>query len=116
MLNAQAASAPLLAARYAGSVQGRAAFGANAGRTPVRLGATANAPWQELRRNCHSLLDGYDLHAAVVVPAPALRSVTIASTAGPTAAYASRSRLRGKTVPPTCCFRPTNSYNASLHS
>jgi hypothetical protein len=62
---------PLLAACYAGSVQGRTALGPRAGQPPTRFGAGGATPWVERHRNQYAELDGFDLHADVQVPAHA---------------------------------------------
>jgi hypothetical protein len=66
-----AVDTPLLAACYAGAATQRTALGPRAGRSPPRIGARPGAPFVEHHRNCHARLDGFDLHAAVHVPAHA---------------------------------------------
>ena len=58
-----------LAGLTAAAVRGRAALGRRAGRGPERLGADPDAPWIERHGPLHAHDAGYDLHAAVTVPA-----------------------------------------------
>ena len=65
------AEAPVLAGMAAASVQGRRALGVRAGAAVARVDASGGAPVEGgpgLGR-CHARWGGYDLHAAVVVPA-----------------------------------------------
>jgi hypothetical protein len=63
--------APVLAGIAAASVQGRRALGERAGAAVVRVDASGGAPvdGEPGLGPCHARWDGYDLHAAVVVPA-----------------------------------------------
>jgi hypothetical protein len=62
---------PLMAALYAGSVQGRAALGERRGRAPVALGREARAGWVDKPLHNHAEIEGFDLHAFVAIPARA---------------------------------------------
>lgn len=51
------------------AVLGRTALGRRTGRGPLRLGADPDAPWIERHVPLHAHEQGFDLHAAVRVPA-----------------------------------------------
>jgi hypothetical protein len=51
------------------AVLGRTALGGRAGRGPLRIGADPDAPWVDKHVPLHAYDDGFDLHAAVHVPA-----------------------------------------------
>lgn len=51
------------------AVLGRTALGGRAGRGPLRIGADPDAPWIDRHVPLHAHVDGFDLHAAVHVPA-----------------------------------------------
>ena len=55
--------APLLAAVYAGSVQGRSGLGERRGRAPIALGKDPRAQWLDKPMHHHAQLEGFDLHA-----------------------------------------------------
>jgi Putative transposase/Transposase zinc-binding domain len=69
-IDALADESPVLAGMAGASVAGRAALGAEAGRAPARLGREHEAPFAERPLGpCHARQGGFDLHAAVAVPA-----------------------------------------------
>jgi hypothetical protein len=62
-------TSPTLAGIYSASVQKRIALGPRAGQRVVRIGGIRGAPWVESSRPLQAHLDGFDLHAAVVIGA-----------------------------------------------
>jgi hypothetical protein len=67
-----AEEAPVLAGIADAAVQGRAAFGPRAGAAVRRCGNSPGllALFTSMRGSCHAQQNGFDLHAAVVVPGP----------------------------------------------
>ncbi len=65
-LNDESAS---LSGMYGASVQSRVSMGERAGRPVRRIGADPNAPWVESRVPLQARVDGFDLHAGVLVRA-----------------------------------------------
>jgi putative transposase/transposase-like zinc-binding protein len=61
--------APVLASCYATSIGGRQAFGRRKGAKLQRIGADPDAPWVESLGPLQAQLDGFDLHAALAIPA-----------------------------------------------
>jgi hypothetical protein len=61
--------APVLASCYATSIGGRQTLGRRKGAKLERIGADPNAPWVESRGLLQARLDGFDLHAALTIPA-----------------------------------------------
>jgi hypothetical protein len=58
-----------LSGMYGASVQGRVSMGERAGLRVRRIGADPNAPWIESSARLQARVDGFDLHAAVLVGA-----------------------------------------------
>jgi len=122
-----AEESPLLAGLAAASVAGRSAIGADAGSRAVRLGRAAEtAPEDGSGAPCHAHIAGFDLHAAVAVPAGdrerlehlcryVLRPPIAqdASRSRPTVACGSRCAGHGATARARCCSIPSTSSAAS---
>lgn len=62
-------AAPVLAGLAAASVQGLTTLGPRRGRPPRRLGASVPAEAFSAPGACHARVNGFDLHAGLVVPA-----------------------------------------------
>jgi hypothetical protein len=62
----------ILASCYAGSVQGRQAFGRRQGAKLQRLGADPCVSWRDIKRSLHAHVKGFDLHASRVIGAERL--------------------------------------------
>jgi len=68
-VDALAEESPVLAGLAGASVAGVAAMGSNAGMRPERLRAGLHSTPKGLGDPCHANVGGFDLHAAVAVPA-----------------------------------------------
>jgi hypothetical protein len=70
-----AEESPALAGLTSAAVQGRIAFGPRAGTRILQLGRDPDAPWVTSTAPCHAHLDGFDLHANLVVRADDRRAL-----------------------------------------
>ena len=68
-LDAVAEESPVLAGINSASIQGRIALGRRAGGRVWRLGEEPDAPWVASNAPRHAHLNGFDLHANIMVPA-----------------------------------------------
>ena len=81
-----AETSPLLAGLAAASVQGKVALGGTPGTRPSRVGPSSVGRGEPALGACHARWEGFDLHAAVRVPAD--------SATGSSARVATRCALR----------------------
>jgi len=115
LLDAVAEESAVLAGINSAPIQGRIALGRRAGGRVWRLGEEPDAPWVASNAPRHAHLDGFDLHANIMVPAGtgrgsssfaaircARRSRRSVCGSWATAASCSRSRRPGQTARAIC--------------